>query len=64
MLSSRTSRVSVSQTQQVTIDADRLKREGIDLVDLGAGEPDFPTPEHVKQAGVAAITFDLVLEEV
>lgn len=56
MLSSRTRRVSVSQTQQVTLDVDRLKRAGVDLVDLGAGEPDFATPEHVRRAGIAAIT--------
>ena len=32
-----------------------MKRAGIDVVNLGAGEPDFPTPVHIKQAGMAAI---------
>jgi aspartate aminotransferase len=58
MLSRRTGRVSVSPTQQVTIEADRLQREGIDVVDLGAGEPDFATPAHIKTAGLAAISGD------
>ncbi len=40
---------------KVSSDADRLRREGVDVVDFGAGEPDFPTPDHIKQAGVDAI---------
>jgi aspartate aminotransferase len=40
---------------KVAADADRLRREGADVVDFGAGEPDFPTPENVKQAGIQAI---------
>ncbi len=40
---------------KVAADADRLRREGIDVVDFGAGEPDFPTPDNVKRAGIAAI---------
>ncbi len=40
---------------KVAADADRLRREGADVVDFGAGEPDFLTPENVKLAGVAAI---------
>jgi aspartate aminotransferase len=40
---------------KVAADADRLRREGIDVVDFGAGEPDFPTPDNIKQAGKAAI---------
>ena len=35
--------------------AERLRQQGKDVVDLGAGEPDFPTPEHVKAAAHAAI---------
>ncbi len=53
--SDRVSRIRVSSTIAVTIEADRLRSEGVDLIDFGAGEPDFPTPEHIKQAGVAAI---------
>jgi aspartate aminotransferase len=40
---------------KVAADADRLRREGIDVVDFGAGEPDFPTPDNIKKAAVAAI---------
>ena len=55
MLSVRTSRVATSPTMKVATEADRLRRQGVDVVDFGAGEPDFPTPEHVKQAARAAI---------
>jgi aspartate aminotransferase len=40
---------------KVAADADRLRRDGVDVVDFGAGEPDFPTPENIKNAGKAAI---------
>jgi aspartate aminotransferase len=40
---------------KVAADAMRLKAQGIDIVDLGAGEPDFPTPAHVSAAAHAAI---------
>lgn len=49
------SRVAPSPTLRVTAEADRLRRQGIDVVDLGAGEPDFPTPEHIKDAARRAI---------
>ena len=52
---SRMSRVQVSPTLKVAADADRLRRAGVDVVDLGAGEPDFATPEHVKAAAHAAL---------
>ena len=58
MLAERASRVSASPTQQVMIAAERLRREGVDVVDFGAGEPDFTTPAHVKAAAVAAIGND------
>ncbi|HEX6896802.1 MAG TPA: aminotransferase class I/II-fold pyridoxal phosphate-dependent enzyme, partial [Bryobacteraceae bacterium] len=40
---------------KVAAEADRLRREGIDVVDFGAGEPDFPTPDNIKRAAIAAI---------
>jgi aspartate aminotransferase len=40
---------------KVTAEAIRLKAQGVDVVDLGAGEPDFPTPAHVAAAAHAAI---------
>jgi aspartate aminotransferase len=52
---SRMSRVQVSPTLRVAAEADRLRRQGVDVVDLGAGEPDFATPEHVKQAAHDAL---------
>src|SRR5438876_170848 len=56
--SQRMSRISVSSTAAVVAKADRLKASGVDVVDFGAGEPDFPTPENIKQAAVAAIEQD------
>jgi aspartate aminotransferase len=50
--------VSASATLQVAAEAERLRRAGIDVVDFSAGEPDFPTPAHVKAAGKAAIDAD------
>ena len=54
-LAERISTISVSSTLKVSADADRLRREGADVVDFGAGEPDFPTPSNIKQAAIAAI---------
>ena len=58
MFSQRIERAAASGTQQITAEVDRLRRRGIDIVDLGAGEPDFATPQHVKAAAVAAIADD------
>jgi len=54
-LASRISLISESSTMKVAADADRLRREGVDVVDFSAGEPDFPTPENIKQAAILAI---------
>jgi len=48
-------RISVSPTLAVVQKATKLKASGIDVVDFGAGEPDFPTPENIKQAAIRAI---------
>jgi aspartate aminotransferase len=50
-----TANMAVSSTLAVLMEAERLRAEGLDLVDLGAGEPDFPTPRNVKMAGKRAI---------
>jgi aspartate aminotransferase len=55
MLAERTRRIGVSPTMKVAAEAQRLKAQGVDIVDLGAGEPDFPTPGHVAAAAHAAI---------
>ena len=51
----RISAISVSSTMKVMADADKLRREGVDVVDFSAGEPDFPTPAHIKQAAIEAL---------
>ena len=55
MLAERMSRVSASPTLKVLLEADKMKAQGLDVVDFGAGEPDFDTPAHIKAAGRAAI---------
>src|ERR1700722_10656395 len=54
-LAERISTISVSSTMAVAAEADRLRRTGADVVDFGAGEPDFPTPDNVKKAADEAI---------
>ncbi len=54
-LADRVSLISMSATMKVSAEAARLKREGVDVVGFGAGEPDFPTPENIKRAGIKAI---------
>jgi aspartate aminotransferase len=54
-LSSRVQRIKPSATLAVTALANQLKAQGRDVVGLGAGEPDFDTPEHIKQAAVEAM---------
>lgn len=55
-LADRISSISVSSTLAVAAEADRLRRQGADVVDFSAGEPDFPTPDNVKKAAFDAIT--------
>ncbi len=54
-LSKRVQKVKPSPTLAVTARAAKLKAEGKDIIGLGAGEPDFDTPPHIADAGVAAI---------
>ncbi|HEY7287506.1 MAG TPA: pyridoxal phosphate-dependent aminotransferase [Vicinamibacterales bacterium] len=54
-LSERTTHISGSPTMKVTATVDRMRREGIEVIDFGAGEPDFPTPDAVKVAGHMAL---------
>jgi len=53
--SARIQRVKPSPTLAVTALANQLRAEGRDVIGLAAGEPDFDTPEHIKQAAIAAI---------
>jgi len=54
-LADRTTRIASSPTMKVTATVDRLRRSGVEVIDFGAGEPDFSTPEPVKHAGHAAL---------
>ncbi|MCG6867340.1 MAG: pyridoxal phosphate-dependent aminotransferase [Gammaproteobacteria bacterium] len=54
-LSTRVQRVKPSPTLAVTALANQLKAEGRDVIGLGAGEPDFDTPGHIKEAAIEAI---------
>jgi aspartate aminotransferase len=54
-LADRTSRIANSPTMKVTATVDRLRREGVEVIDLGAGEPDFGTPAAINAAAHAAI---------
>ena len=51
----RISLISVSSTAKVSADAEKLRRAGVDVVDFGVGEPDFPTPDNIKRAAIAAL---------
>ena len=54
-LTERINRIEPSATMAVVAEADKLRQQGIDVVDFGAGEPHFSTPQHVKDAAISAI---------
>ncbi len=54
-LSSRVGNISPPQTLSIGTLAAKIRAEGKDVINFAAGQPDFDTPEHVKQAGIAAI---------
>ena len=58
-LAERVNRISVSPTMVVLQAAERLKAQGMDVADFGAGEPDFPTPDHIKRAAIRALDENL-----
>ena len=51
----RIGRIEVSATMAITAAALKLKAEGVNLADFGAGEPHFSTPQHIKDAAIDAI---------
>lgn len=55
MLSDRINRIEVSATMAITAESLKMKAQGIDLADFGAGEPHFATPQHIKDAAIKAI---------
>src|SRR5947199_8330012 len=54
-LTERINRIEPSATMAVVAEAEKLRSQGIDVVDFGAGEPHFATPQHIKDAAIAAI---------
>lgn len=58
-LSRRAAAIQPSPTLQIYARANELKAQGVDIINLGAGEPDYPVPLHVKEAAVAAVHDDL-----
>ncbi|MDG2213685.1 MAG: aminotransferase class I/II-fold pyridoxal phosphate-dependent enzyme, partial [Verrucomicrobiota bacterium] len=54
-LSERAASLAPSMTLAITAKAKELKAGGEDVIGLGAGEPDFDTPEHIKQAAAKAL---------
>src|SRR6201982_3797211 len=54
-LADRTARIKPSATIAVTDKARALKAAGRDVISLGAGEPDFDTPDNIKEAAIKAI---------
>src|SRR5207245_1081572 len=55
LFSDRIERIQISATMAVVAEASKLREGGADLVDFGAGEPHFSTPEHIKAAAIEAI---------
>ena len=55
MLADRVKEISASPTMMVAAEAKKLKSEGVDVIDLSVGEPDFHTPKNIKDAGISAI---------
>ena len=53
--SNRANKIHVSPTMQVAAEAKKMKAEGINVIDLSVGEPDFPTPHNIKEAAKKAI---------
>src|SRR6476660_9264949 len=54
-ISGRASQLTPSLTLSIDAKAKAMKAEGIDVCGFGAGEPDFDTPEHIKQAAISAL---------
>jgi len=55
LLSNRVNELTASQTMMVAAKAIKLKSDGVDIIDLSVGEPDFHTPDNIKKSAKAAI---------
>lgn len=58
VFANRIGRIEVSATMAVAAEAAKLRAQGVNLVNFGAGEPHFSTPKHIKDAAIAAIEAD------
>lgn len=58
-ISNRIAALEESQTLQVAALCQQLRAEGVDIIGLSVGEPDFPAPAHIKQAAIDAINNDI-----
>lgn len=54
-ISERATKIGASPTLKISAKARAMRAEGLDVIDLSLGEPDFPTPENIKAAGIKAI---------
>lgn len=59
VISNRIAALEESQTLQVAALCQQLRSEGVDIIGLSVGEPDFPAPAHIKQAAIDAVTNDV-----
>lgn len=55
MIAERVNQIGVSATMLVAAEAKKLKADGVDVINLSMGEPDFPTPHNIKEAGKTGI---------
>jgi len=55
MVADRVNEIGVSETMLISAEAKKLKAEGVDVINLSMGEPDFPTPHNIKEAGKLGI---------
>src|SRR6201990_712700 len=54
-IASRVTKMQPSLTLAVSAKANKLKAQGVDVIAFGVGEPDFDTPDHIKEVAVAAL---------
>ena len=64
IIASRLSRIKPSPTNALTGKVAELKAQGRDIIGLGAGEPDFDTPDHIKEAAIATGPSDFHVSQV
>ncbi|HVO73495.1 MAG TPA: pyridoxal phosphate-dependent aminotransferase [Ignavibacteriaceae bacterium] len=57
-ISERVNKIGISSTMKVAAEAKKMKAKGIPVIDLSVGEPDFPTPQNIKDAAIKAILED------